>query len=89
MSDQTPRTSPGWGPVLFLCAFLVIGGAFLYEQFRHKGRGSGSGVEYNQDGSIRSVSEDRAAQAVRRLECFNRIEADPSSGTTIDCATLP
>ena len=74
---------------MFLCIFLLIGGTFLYEQFRHKGRGSGNGVEYNQDGSIRSVTDERADKALRRLECFDKLGESPLRSEVRNCETLP
>lgn len=87
MPDSEPKGS-NWGPILFLCGFLAIGGFFFLEQFRHKGRGSGAGVEYNQDGSIRDVSSDRADKAVRRLACMNSLPENYSESDFANCQFL-
>lgn len=86
--SPTPTTST-WGPVLFLSAVLIASGAVALDQIKHKGRGSGSGVEYNLDGSIRSVTSERAEQALRQLKCFDALPPRALSAERRRCEELP
>ena len=79
---------PGYGPILLLIAFVAAGGAYLVNRLEHKRPGE-SGVEFNQDGSMRDVSDERADKALRRLECLNNLGPNSLPSDQIRCSTLP